>query len=147
MNEKKKSMMLGKDLKYCEECQNLVDLCGWHEDCIRDLRASLRRWELGLFLGGIIVLALAGALLFWVSTACGATWPLLAPNGTRQGEVREQPGSQAIDIFDAESNREGWGRRNRDGSIELFDKDSRRTGAVDRGGVLRMYKPRGKGRR
>jgi len=42
-------------------------------------------------------------------------------------------------VFDAESNRVGWGRRNRDGSVELFGTDGRRTGTVDRNGALRVY--------
>ena len=127
---------------YCEECQNLSDKLYAAEDAIVRLRSARRR--LRYFAAAVVLVAVA-AVVAVVGVAFGATWPLLAPNGTRRGEVREQSGTGAIDIFDAESNREGWGRRNRDGTVELFDKDGRRTGAMDRNGVLRTYEPQ-KGR-
>ena len=109
--------------KYCEECQNLSDLCYYYEDEIGDLRAKVSRRTRELVLGGTVLLGLAVALIVQVNVACGATWPLLAPDGSRRGEVRER----------------FWGRRNRDGSVELFGTDGRRTGTVDRNGALRVY--------
>ena len=54
---------------------------------------------------------------------------LLNEQGDVIGRVQERPGG-AIDLFDAHSNRLGWGRTNRDGSIELFAPDGRRLGTI-----------------
>lgn len=127
--------------KYCEECQNLMDLYGQHEDCIRTLRAEVALWRRRGFLLGIMLLCLA-VLVIQANVACGATWPIVSPTGRTQGYVREDFGNPSIDIFDNLGGRIGWGRRNPDGTVEIFDKDSRRIGTVGRGGVLRLFTPR-----
>ena len=83
----------------------------------------------------------------WLLLLLLATWPILAPDGTRQGYVREDFGrSTAVDLFDNNGQRTGWGRRATDGTVDLFDKDGKRLGTVNRDGVLRLDHPLQKGK-
>jgi len=52
-----------------------------------------------------------------IALAAAGTLDLYDRDGKRAGTVREGPGGRA-DVFDAESRRVGWGRRNTDGSLE-----------------------------
>lgn len=44
-----------------------------------------------------------------------------------------------VEIFDRDSSRVGWGRRNPDGSLELFDARGNRLGTVEPGGRIVIY--------
>lgn len=75
----------------------------------------------------MVLLLLGGALL-------------LNERGEVVGRVQERPGG-SIDVFDADSNRLGWGRQSRTGDVELFDVRGRRLGTWQRDrGLIRLRK-------
>ncbi len=71
-------------------------------------------------------------LLMTFLAAAGTTDVLNSETGQREGRIVEGPGSN-VDVFDAESNRTGWGRRNADGSVELSAPDGQRLGTITPG--------------
>lgn len=65
---------------------------------------------------------------------------LLNEQGDVVARVQERPGGY-VDLFDAGSGRLGWGRVNRDGSLELFDTRGNRLGTWERDrGLIRLRK-------
>lgn len=65
---------------------------------------------------------------------------LLNEQGDVVARVQERPGG-SIDLFDADSNRIGWGRQSRTGDVELFDTRGNRLGIWHRDrGVIRLRK-------
>ncbi len=65
-----------------------------------------------------------------------------AQTGERIGTLRECPGGR-MDLFDRESNRARWGRKNADGSSELFEIRGNRIGTVGRDCAIRLEWRRG----
>lgn len=62
---------------------------------------------------------------------------LLNEQGDVVGRAQERPGD--IDLFDAHSNRLGWGRQHWNGDVELFDVRGRRIGTWQRDrGMIRL---------
>ena len=51
-------------------------------------------------------------------------------DGRRAGELRLDQDRGTADIFDAKSNRSGWGTRRSDGSWDLYNKDGSRRGYI-----------------
>lgn len=78
-----------------------------------------------------------------LALAAAGTLDLFAPDGQRQGYVREAPAGQ-VEIFDKNSKRIGWGRRNTDGSLELFDVKGNRLGTLRLDGRVLLHHPRKK---
>lgn len=83
-------------------------------------------------------------MVLGVLAAAGAASGVFDADGHRIGVVREGPGGR-LDVFGPTGERQGWGRRNADGSAELFDRDSNRIGTVSRDGAIRLYQPARKG--
>ena len=58
-------------------------------------------------------------------------------DGVLRGRAIVRPGS--VDLFDANSNRLGWGRQDSRGNVELFDTQGNRLGTWQRDrGVIRL---------
>lgn len=76
-------------------------------------------------MGRLMSLLLLGSLL------------VVNERGDQIARMQERHGS--IDVFDAHSNRLGWGRVNRGGDVELFDTRGNRIGTWRRNrGVIRL---------
>lgn len=94
---------------------------------------------LGLFIAAAYkkraLAAPAAALLLLIpSTGSSADRiDVLGADGDKVGELRLDQDSGTADIFDAQSNREGWGTRRQDGSWNLYNKDGSRRGYLQPG--------------
>jgi len=75
-------------------------------------------------------------VLIGVFVLCGASMAadeliIQDKNGRRTGQLRLDQDRGTADIFDARSNREGWGTRRPDGSWDLYNKDGTRRGVLE----------------